>query len=211
MAIELLPDLILSDVMMPVLSGVEMCSKLKRNIQTSHIPIVLLTAKGSNDYKIKGLETGADDYISKPFDSKLLVARIKNIIQNRILLQKRFREDPTIKINDLTGSLIDQEYLLKAIQIIEANLSNSEFSVQLFAETMNLGRSKFYAKIKSLTGQTPNELILSVRLKKAGEMILMKDGRNVSEIAYAVGYSDPQYFSKSFKQHFGVSPTKYGN
>lgn len=211
MAINKQPDLILSDVMMPNLSGTEMCAKLKRNVQTSHIPIILLTARAAVKYKIEGLETGADDYITKPFNTSLLKARVKNVLQNRILMQQKFKQDPKIEVRELTSNSIDEKVLEQAKEIVEKNIDNSEFDVQEFAQAMGIGRTRLYTKIKGVTGQTPNEFILSTRLKKAAELLLNGDEElNVSEIAYSVGFSTPRYFSRCFRQHFGVSPSKYG-
>ncbi|SHF56541.1 Two component regulator propeller [Mariniphaga anaerophila] len=210
-AIEKQPDLIISDVMMPVMSGTEMCSILKRNIDTSHIPIVLLTAKAAPKYHIKGLETGADDYISKPYNGKILKTRIKSIIHNRMLIQQKYKFGSHLKISEVTSSVIDQKLLTKVESIITNHIDDPEFNVQDFAEEMNLSRSKLYQKIKGLTGQTPNDLILSMRLKKAAELLTEPaNDFTVADVAYKVGYTDPRYFSKSFKSHFGVSPTKYG-
>ncbi|TKG95485.1 hybrid sensor histidine kinase/response regulator [Puteibacter caeruleilacunae] len=205
------PDLIVSDVMMPNLSGTEMCARLKRNVQTSHIPVILLTARASINYKIEGLETGADDYITKPFNATLLKTRIKNILHNRVLLQQKFKSSPEIEVKVLTTNTIDEKLLQQARDIIEKNIDNTDFDVNQFAEEMGLGRTKLYKKIKGVTGQTPNDFIQSIRLKKAAEMLLQPNQEmNVSEIAYAVGFSVPRYFSKCFRQHFGVSPTQYG-
>lgn len=211
LAIKEQPDLILSDVMMPVMTGTEMCTILKRNIDTSHIPIVILTAKASDKYQIEGLETGADDYISKPFHTKLLQTRIWNILHNRMLLQQKYSKDPHLKAREITTNTIDQQTLEQAEKIILKHLDNAEFSIVDFANEMNLSRSKLFKKIKGITGQTPNDLILSTRLKKAAQMLTdPENDLTVSEVAYEVGYRDPHYFSKSFRSHFGVSPTKYG-
>ncbi|MBI9063628.1 MAG: response regulator [Marinilabiliaceae bacterium] len=210
-ALEQQPDLILSDVMMPNLSGTQMCAKIKRNIQTSHIPVILLTARTAMEYKIEGIETGADDYITKPFNTKLLRARVKNLLQNRVLMQQKFKEDPKAEIKEVATNSMDQKLLEKAREIIEDHIDDTEFDVNDFAKEMSLGRTRLYAKIKGVTGQTPNDFILSIRLKKAAELLLTETEMNVSEIAYAVGFSTPRYFSRCFREHFGVSPSKYTN
>jgi signal transduction histidine kinase/ligand-binding sensor domain-containing protein/DNA-binding response OmpR family regulator len=210
LAIEQQPDIIISDVMMPNMSGTQMCAKLKRNIQTSHIPIVLLTARTAIEYKIEGIETGADDYITKPFNTKLLKARIENLLQNRAQLQQKFKQDPRAEIKVLTTNSLDQKLLEQAKEVIEKSIDNAEFDVNTFAKELGLGRTRLYAKIKGITGQTPNEFILSARLKKAADMLIEQPEFNVSEIAYAVGFSTPRYFSRCFREHFGVSPSKYG-
>lgn len=210
-ALEHQPDLIISDVMMPNLSGTQMCAKLKRNIQTSHIPVILLTARTAMEYKIEGIETGADDYITKPFNTKLLRARVKNLLQNRIIMQQKFKQDPKAEVKEVATNSMDQKLLEQAREIIENHLDDTDFDVNEFAKEMGLGRTRLYAKIKGVTGQTPNDFILSIRLKKAAEMLLNQTEMNVSEIAYAVGFSTPRYFSRCFREHFGVSPSKYTN
>eukprot|EP01029_Cantina_marsupialis_P032250 TRINITY_DN966_c1_g1_i11.p1 TRINITY_DN966_c1_g1~~TRINITY_DN966_c1_g1_i11.p1 ORF type:complete len:1344 (-),score=101.16 TRINITY_DN966_c1_g1_i11:659-4690(-) len=208
-AIEIQPDLIISDVMMPVLTGTEMCEKLKTDISTSHIPIILLTAKDALEYKIEGMEIGADDYITKPFNMKLLQARCKNLIKSRTLLQEKFRTNPGIGVRNITSNSLDAELLEKAMKVIEENLDNSKFDVNQFAQEMCLGRTSLYAKIKGITGQTPNDFILSSRLKKAAVMLRSEVGVSVSEVAYSVGFTTPRYFSKCFSDHFKISPSKY--
>ncbi len=209
-AIEIQPTVIISDVMMPKVSGTELCAKLKRNIQTSHIPIILLTAKATEEFKIEGLETGADDYITKPFSNKLLQVKVKNIIHNKQLLQQKFRNDPHIQVSEVTPNSLDQKFLDQARAIVTKHLDQTEFVAQDFARELGVGRSKLFDKIKGITGQTPNEFIVSFRLAKAAEMLLKEnDELNISEIAYNVGFSTASYFSKCFKQHFGVTPTEY--
>ncbi|MCU4174016.1 hybrid sensor histidine kinase/response regulator transcription factor [Carboxylicivirga sp. N1Y90] len=203
------PDLIISDVMMPNMSGTQMCAKLKRNAQTSHIPIILLTARTAMEYKIEGVETGADDYITKPFNIKLLRARVKNLLKNRAIIKQKFKQDPKAEVKDLAHNSIDQKLLEKAQAIIEEHIDDTEFDVNDFAKAMSLGRTRLYSKIKGVTGQTPNDFILSIRLKKSAEMLLSEPEMNVSEIAYAVGFSTPRYFSRCFREHFGVTPSKY--
>ncbi|WP_185968868.1 hybrid sensor histidine kinase/response regulator transcription factor [Carboxylicivirga sp. M1479] len=208
-ALEEEPDLIISDVMMPNMSGTQMCAKLKRNVQTCHIPIVLLTARTAMEYKIEGVETGADDYITKPFNVKLLRARVKNLLQNRTIVKQKFKQDPKAEVKELAHNSIDQKLLEKAQSIIEEHIDDTEFDVNDFAKALSLGRTRLYSKIKGITGQTPNDFILSIRLKKSAELLLSNPEMNVSEIAYAVGFGTPRYFSRCFREHFGVTPSKY--
>ncbi|MCG8580186.1 MAG: response regulator [Bacteroidales bacterium] len=208
-AIEKQPDLILSDVMMPVLSGTQMCAKLKRNVQTSHIPIILLTARTALEYKIEGIETGADDYVTKPFNVKLLRARVKNLLKNRWLTQQKFKNNPSADVKEVVNNAIDHKLLEKAREVVEQHIDDTDFDVNDFAREVGLGRTRLYSKIKGVTGQTPNEFILSIRLKKAADMLQKQPELNVSEIAYAVGFSTPRYFSRCFREHFGVTPSKY--
>jgi signal transduction histidine kinase/ligand-binding sensor domain-containing protein/DNA-binding response OmpR family regulator len=209
-ALEHQPDLIISDVMMPNMSGTEMCAKIKRNVQTSHIPVVLLTARTALEYKIEGIETGADDYLTKPYNIRLLRTRVKNLLQNRAIMQQKFKQDPQAEIKEVATNTLDRKMLEQARDIIEKQIDNTEFDVNDFAREMGLGRTRLYAKIKGVTGQTPNEFILSTRLKKSADMLMINPEMNVSEIAYAVGFSTPRYFSRCFREHFGVSPSKYG-
>ncbi|UXX81288.1 response regulator [Reichenbachiella carrageenanivorans] len=203
------PDLILSDVLMPVMSGTEMCSKLKTNLTTSHIPVVLLTARTAVEHKIEGLETGADDYITKPFNTKILVARINNILNNHRAIQKKFAVDPVSTTSKMAKNRIDREFLEKMETTINENLSNTKYDVAAFSRDMMLGRTNLFAKIKAITGQTPNELIMTMRLKKAAHLIATQPEATIAEIAYSCGFSNPHYFSRSFKKHFGKSPSKY--
>ncbi|MCZ4694771.1 response regulator [Ancylomarina euxinus] len=203
------PDLIISDVMMPVMTGTDMCQKLKSDLTTCHIPIILLTAKEAIEYRLEGLEIGADDYITKPFNIKLLQARCRNLIKSRKQLQERFQLNPGLGIKSITTNSLDAELLEKAIDIVERHLDNSKFDVNTFAQEMCLGRTNLYAKIKGITGQTPNEFILSSRLKKAALLLQTEIGVSVSNVAYSVGFTTPRYFSKCFSDHFKISPSKY--
>lgn len=210
MATDEQPDLIISDVMMPKLSGTEMCARLKRNFNTSHIPVILLTARTALEFKIEGIETGADDYITKPFNLKLLRARVENLLRNRIAIQKRYKNEDNFDIKELTTSTADQKLVEKAHTILETHLDDAEFDVDSFAREIGLGRTMLYSKIKKITGQTPNDFMMTIRLKKAAHLIRTNHDMNVSEIAYATGFSTPRYFSRCFKDFFGVSPSKYG-
>ena len=203
------PDLIISDVMMPVMTGTDMCQSLKSDLSTSHIPIILLTAKEAAEHRLEGLEIGADDYISKPFNIKLLQARCRNLIKSRKQLQERFQSNPSLGIKSVTTTALDAELLEKAISIVEKYLDNSKFDVNTFAQEMCLGRTNLYTKIKGITGQTPNEFILTSRLNKAAEMLRSESGISVANVAYSVGFTTPRYFSKCFSDHFKISPSKY--
>jgi len=203
------PDLIISDVMMPVMPGTDMCQRLKSDLSTCHIPIILLTAKEAIEHKLEGLEIGADDYITKPFNIKLLQARCRNLVKSRKQMQERFQTHPGLGIKSITTNSLDEELLEKAVAVVEKHLDNSTFDVNTFAQEMCLGRTNLYAKIKGITGQTPNEFILSSRLKKAALMLRTEPGISVSNVAYSVGFTTPRYFSKCFSDHFKISPSKY--
>jgi len=203
------PNLIISDVMMPVMTGTDMCQKLKSDLTTCHIPIILLTAKEAVEHRLEGLEIGADDYITKPFNIKLLQARCRNLIKSRTQLQESFQTNPGLGIKSITTNSLDAELLEKAIDIVDKHLDNSKFDVNTFAKEMCLGRTNLYSKIKGITGQTPNEFILSSRLKKAALLLQTETGVSVANVAYSVGFTTPRYFSKCFSDHFKVSPSKY--
>jgi len=209
-ALELQPDIVISDIKMPNLSGFEMCERLKRNINTSHIPIALLTALGTEEDQVTGFKCGADAYITKPFNSETLIARIENLFINRKILQNKFGQELNISTKSIAKNKIDQVFMGNAEEVIERNLMNSDFSVTDFAQQMGMSRTLFFRKIKMITGQTPNDFIQTIRLKKAADILLNDPTQNVSEIAYEVGFSSPKYFSHSFKNHFGVIPSKYG-
>lgn len=206
---EQIPDLIVSDIMMPKIDGIELCKKLKSEILTSHIPILLLTAKGADENKISGYQSGADDYITKPFSMAVLKARIENLIKSRQQLKEKYLKsteaDPEALFPENT---LDRRFLEKIISIIENDLSNSELDNKQLTKEIGLGKSQLYAKIKALTGQSVHEFMRTIRLKKAAE-ILLKSSVSISEVAYMTGFNSLIYFSRSFKKQFGVTPSDY--
>lgn len=207
-AIKLMPDLIVCDIMMPGLSGLEVTEKLKQNINTSHIPIILLTARTSNDQKLEGIEIGADDYITKPFNFRYLQIRIRKLIEQRKKLRDKFSNEPGLKVTEIGDTPADQQFLTKVIAIIEERMEDTEFNVDTLIEELSCSRTFFYKKLKRISGHSPNEFIRTIRMKKAA--LLLKNGDfNVAEISYKVGISDPNYFSKCFKTHFGETPSIY--
>lgn len=204
------PDIIVSDIMMPVMDGRVFCTHLKKNIETCHIPIILVTALTSSDYKIEGYELGADGYIEKPFDLRILKSKISNLLNSHKTLKEKFlkQEDSSEKIN--YKNELDQEFIQKCMDIVNQNLDNSSFTVEEFSKQLFMSRPVLYRKLKALTDQSPQDFVKIIRLKKAAELI--KTGKfSISEIAYNTGFSDPKYFSTSFKKFFGVSPSKYDN
>lgn len=207
-SLEHLPDVIVSDVMMPKMDGFELCRKLKTDERTNHIPVILLTAKASSRDKIEGFETGADEYIMKPFDSEELRARIGNLIAQRERLHEHFRSKGIIELEQVNARPADERFLRKVFGIIEENMSNFSFSVESLAEKASVSRSVLGRKIVSLTGQAPVEIIRRIRLTRAAQLIEGKAG-NMSEIAFEVGFTNPAYFSECFKKQFGVSPSQY--
>lgn len=207
-AVDEQPNLIVCDVMMPEMNGFEVTKKLKGSFDTSHIPIILLTAHSSMEHQIEGIEAGADSYITKPFSTKYLITRVLKLIEQREKLQQKFSQEPGIGITTITSTNKDKEFLNKVHSVIEENLDNSEFAIDDFAQSMQLGRTMLYKKVKGITGYSPNEYIRIIRLKQAAEM-LRKTDLNVSEIAYSVGFNDPFYFSRCFKKQFSVAPVDY--
>ena len=205
---EIMPDLILSDIMMPQMNGVELCQKVKTSEVTSHIPVILLTAKGSHDDKIEGLESGADDYIKKPFRIEEIHVRIKNSIQLRQGLQQKYSKEVILEGKTIAMDSLDEQFLKKAMEVVEKYIDDTSFGLPVFCEEMNYGKTQLNYKIKGVTGMTPNEFIRMIRLKKAATLIKQK-GVNISEVAYMVGFSNPNYFSTCFKEMYGVSPRSY--
>ncbi len=193
---------------MPEMDGIEFCGKVKENLNTSHIPIILLTAKTDIESQISGLRKGAEDYITKPFNSRVLIEKINNLILLRKRLWERYNKQVVFDPQELTPNSIDIKLLNSVKEVVESNISNPDLDVSLFAREVGMSKSILYDKLKVLTGKTINDFISSMRLKKAAELIL--DGElNLSEISIEVGYLDPNYFSKSFKKHFGVVPSKF--
>lgn len=203
------PTLVISDVMMPGMDGFAFCEKIKSDPETCHIPVLLLTALGTNEDTIKGLEFGADEYVSKPFSIKLLELRIKRLIDNNIKIKQHFAKNSSIPKKDIELSTRDKAFLNDVIEIIEANISNSNFGVEELSTKMNLSASHFYRRLKQLTGQIPNAYLRNFRLQRAAELLSKNDGTNVSEVMYQIGIESNSYFSTSFKKLHGVSPSEY--
>jgi len=208
-AVKYRPDLILSDVMMPVMSGVEMCSKLKTNFDTSHIPIVLLTAQTAANYMIQGFLTGADDYIVKPFNQKLLITRCNNLINTRRQLQKKYAMQPDLNPHMVATNAIDQQLLEKATEIVEKNIDNADFDVNVFATELCLSRTNLYYKLKGITGQTPNEFIMNIKLKKSIYHLVNSHDMDINDIAFQSGFSSSSYYIKKFRKLYGLTPAQY--
>jgi len=206
-----IPDLIISDVMMPGKDGISLCKELKSQITTSHIPIILLTARTSTVYEIEGLKTGADDYITKPFNANVVQARISSLLENRDKMRahllNKVRFEPTnAALED--DSDTENAFIHKAILLVENNLENPSFGIETMVDELHMSQSTLYRKIKSLTGLSLTAFIRSVRLKKAAYLILSSD-LNLNQIAYEVGFNDYKYFKTSFKKQFECLPSKY--
>lgn len=207
MARKINPDIIISDIIMPVIQGDELCRILKLSVETSHIPVVLLTALCERENIILGLESGASDYILKPFDLSVLKARLRNILQNRQHLRDVFISSGTPASEEDYGSKLDKEFLDKAMAVVVENMANVEFSSNDFCRSLGMSRTSVFNKMKTLTGQGPNEFIRIVRLNQAKELLLSHK-YTISDVAFMVGFSDPKYFSTCFKKQFGTSPSK---
>jgi DNA-binding response OmpR family regulator len=205
---EIIPDLIISDIMMPKMDGNELTRLLKNNEKTSHIPVILLTAKSEKESKIEGLETGADDYLTKPFDTLELLVRIKNLIEQRKKLQDKFRKELTINPSDITVTSIDEQLLQRAIDAVENNISDSDFDTSMIAKEVGVSRMLLHTKLKALTGQSTGEFIRTLRLKRAAQLLQQGSG-NVTQVAYDVGFQSLSYFAKTFRKQFGQSPSHY--
>ena len=206
------PDIIISDVMMPGLDGMNFCKQIKENVRTSHIPVILLTARTSLIFKIEGLENGADDYLTKPFNTRELILKVGNLLKSRELLKKAFSNNNVLNIEPkkVTLSSTDEIFINDALESIEKNMSNSEFSVECFLRDLGVSRMQLYRKLKALTGLSPNEFIRSIRLKRAAQL-LSQNQLSVAEVTYEVGFSDLQYFRNCFKKQFNVNPSDYAN
>ena len=207
-SIEHMPDVVVSDVMMPKMDGFSLCDQIKKDERTSHIPVILLTAKASQQDRIEGLETGADDYIMKPFEPAELNARIHNLIEQRKRIHEHFRRHGLFEIEDKSITPIDQKFLQNALAVITRHMSDATFGVVSLAAEMAVSRSVLLKKIEALVGEPPQELIKRTRLTTAAKLIERRFG-NMSQIALEVGFNNPSYFSESFKKQFGTSPSHY--
>lgn len=206
MALEFIPDLVITDVMMPEMDGMEFCRRIKSEEKTSHIPVVLLTAKAEQADKIEGLELGADDYLAKPFDARELQVRVANLLTQRKKLQEHFRKNLTFATPAVDADSMDAVFLGRVRDAVEANLDDEGFGVVELGQAVGMSRSQLHRKLSALTGFLPNEIIRNMRLEKARKLLEKKAG-TAAEIAYACGFSSPAYFTKCFKEYFGILPS----
>jgi signal transduction histidine kinase/ligand-binding sensor domain-containing protein/DNA-binding response OmpR family regulator len=205
---SLMPDLIITDVMMPEMSGTELCRILKSAPETSHIPIIILTAQDDLEHRLEGVESGADSFITKPFSTKYLQVRIEKLIELRRKMKERFSKSIFMDAQEVTLTSMDERLLQKAIDYVRTNIENPDLSVELMSRELGMSRTHLHRKLKALTGQSPVEFIKMIRMKQAA--YLLTTGKlSVSEVGYRVGYNTPSYFSSSFNAHFGMSPTAY--
>ena len=207
-AVDYIPDLVISDVMMPHMDGFEMCKILKKNDKTEHIPIILLTAKVSVENKLEGLEFGADDYLIKPFNPDELQTRVRNLIQIRKLLREKFTQQIDLKPKNITVSSTQKIFLDKLMKVLEENMGNENFGVEELGQEIGMSRAQTHRKIKALTNQPPSEFIRKFRLQRAAELI-RQDAGNLAEIAYQVGFNSQAYFTRSFQEVYKCSPSEF--
>ncbi|MDE5678670.1 MAG: response regulator [Phocaeicola sp.] len=203
------PDLIVSDVMMPEMTGTEMCLQIKNNLDLCHIPVILLTALNSPEQNIEGFNRGADDYITKPFHARLLLTRVNNLIRSRLLIQHQFDKQPISEIDLTSINPLDKDLLKRVSQVIEQHISDLEFDIPLLCREVGVGRSLLYMKFKALTGMTPNNYILNYRLKYAATLLRQYADLPIAEVSDRCGFNSPMYFSRCFKNQYGCSPQNY--
>jgi YesN/AraC family two-component response regulator len=201
-------DIVLSDIVMPEMDGLELCRQIKKDLNTSHIEVLLLTAKNSIDDRIESYNAGADGYLSKPFELKVLEARIASLIRNRRHKTDQFKSNFDLNISSMEFASIDEKFLESAVSVIEEHLAEPDFDLDMFSGKLNMSKSSLYRKIKSLTQLSPVEFTKNIRLKHACQMLKNQQG-NISDIAYSVGFADPKYFTSCFKAEFGMTPTEY--
>ena len=202
-------DLIVSDVMMPEMDGIEFCQYIKNKFETSHIPVVLLTAKNKEEDRVEAYESGADGFISKPFNLSVLHARISNLLRSRERMGKDFKKQLVFEAKELNYTSVDEDFLQRAIDCVHRHLDDPDFDQAKLLEEMYMAKSTFFRKLKSLTGLTYVSFIRNIRMKAACRIMEEKKNIRISELAYAVGYNDPRYFSKCFKAQVGMTPTEY--
>jgi signal transduction histidine kinase/DNA-binding response OmpR family regulator len=208
MVIRLDPDLVISDIIMPVMDGIEMCQKIKSDLRTSHIPVIMLTARSAVESKAESLGTGADAYLEKPFSMELLEIQINNLLDSRKLLRNKFSRELVIKPADIAITSVDETFIRKAIGIVDQHISDSAFGSDEFCREIGMSRSQLHRKLKALTSQPASEFIRTIRLKRAAN--LLKDSHlSVEEVSYRVGFNSAAYFTKCFKSLFGKTPSEY--
>jgi DNA-binding response OmpR family regulator len=207
-ALEKLPDIIISDIMMPKVDGFEFCKKIRTNESTSTIPFIFLTAKSDEQFRLLGTQLGADDLISKPFDPNLLIQKVKNILESRKKLQKQYSKSIRLEPSDIEITSSEEIFVEKVISVIESNLENHKFTSDVLASEMNMSSSSLYRKLKGLTGSSTAEFIRSIRIKRAAQLLADKE-RTITEIAYEIGFNDVKHFRTVFQKHFKCSPSEY--
>lgn len=194
--------------MMPKVDGIELCRRVKTNVQTSHIPVILLTARTADDIKINSYEVGADSYMSKPFNFDMLMVRIEKLIEQQEKRKQEFSKNIEVNPSLITITSVDEELIQRALEYIEKNMDNTEYAVEELSRDLGMTRMNLYRKLQSITGNTPSDFIKSIRLKRAAQL-LQGSRLTMAEVADRVGFSSASYFTKCFKEMFGVTPTQY--
>lgn len=204
-----LPSIVLSDVLMPGMNGTELCKIIKHDPTLCHIPVVLLTARVEVEQNMEGLQQGADDYITKPFNSTLLLSRCNNLVNSRILLQEKYSKEPSTSTWMMATNRMDNDFLEKVTELVHSNLDNVDFDITELVKAVGISRTVFFRKLKAVTGQTPSEFIQTIRLKKGAALLLSNPEMNIGEISDIIGFNTPKYFAKCFKEQYGKSPLAY--
>lgn len=201
-------DVIITDVMMPVMDGIKFCKQVKRNIHTCHIPVIILSAKNDIKDQLEGLHVGADDYMPKPFSLSVLTAKIQNMLRTRYRAIEKYSKSTDVEPEKVTFNVLDEELLKRAMEIVKKNMDNIEFTADEFAREMNMSRSNLHLKMKAITGESTIDFVRKIRFNEACK--LLKEGRyTIAEVSYMVGFNSPSYFATSFKKYIGCLPTEY--
>jgi YesN/AraC family two-component response regulator len=204
-----MPDIIISDIVMPNMSGIELCRSIKHDFSVCHIPVVLLTARNDINSNLESLKIGADDYITKPFNSTLLISRCNNIINTRQMLRRKFSERPHDNVDLVANNPLDKRMMEQAMAIITKNYTNPEYSVNDFARDIGMSRTSLFTKWKQLTGETPKSFILNMRLRKSAEMLREHPEISIADISERNGFASAKYFCKCFKDYYKMQPSAY--
>jgi YesN/AraC family two-component response regulator len=205
-----IPDLVITDLMMPVIGGMEFCRKLKEHPATNHIPVIMLTAKADKESMLEGLEAAADDYIIKPFDSELLVARARNLIHQRAELRKRFKNEFILTTDEKLSASPQYRMMREIVKVIDKHIDDPDFDLPSMAHGLNMSSTGLNRKIKAIADTTPHELVRIMRIKRAASLFRSGE-RNVTQVMYQVGMRNPSHFASSFRKYFGVNPSHYRN
>ena len=201
-------SIIISDVMMPGIDGYELCRRVKSDINTSHIPVILLTARTTDESKLQGLELGADDYVTKPFNMDVLLLRVQKLMEWSQKSHQQFRQKVDVSPSEITITPLNEKFVKSALKIVEDNIANSDFTVEMLAQQIGMSRSALYKKIMAVTGLGPAEFIRTVRIKR-GKALLERSQMQITEIAYSVGFNSLKSFTMNFKAEYGLTPSEY--
>ena len=208
LANKIMPDLIITDLMMPQMDGITLCKKLKTDLATSHIPVIMLTAKAGIENKLEGLETGADEYLTKPFNARELQVRARNLIGQRQQLRELFSKNISLDPKEITVTSLDEKFLEQVLSILENKYSDSQFGVPQMQKEVGMSKTALHSKIKALTNHPPGELLRNFRLQRATQLLTQR-ADNISQVAYDVGFNSLSYFTRCFKEYYGTSPSEF--